>query len=125
MQQEDLALFWSTGSESGLYALGRIAGELFERDKPLYTKAEHEFAIPYRATLILDEPILRSSLLTHPVLKDLTVIQAPQGTNFKVSPEQWAALRGGDLGIRDAQGRGRGASACALQVDGRVRAKDY
>jgi 5-methylcytosine-specific restriction protein B len=37
--------------------------------------------------------VLRRDLIDHPVLKDLSVIRQPQGTNFPVTERQWEALR--------------------------------
>jgi hypothetical protein len=36
----------------------------------------------------LSRRITRTELLNHPVLRDLSIIKMPQGTNFKVSDEQ-------------------------------------
>ena len=40
-------------------------------------------------TKLVDKPLLRSDLLNDEVLKNLTVIRAPNSTNFKISAEQW------------------------------------
>ena len=51
-------------------------------------------AIRYRLEhILLDRPVLRRDLMNHPVLKDLSVIRQPQGTNFPVTEQQWEALR--------------------------------
>jgi MoxR-like ATPase len=91
----DRVLLWQGGDEAGLYGIGQISGELFERgsEDEHFTSSENELAIPYRLTRKVDPPILRSTLLNHPVLKGLSVITAPQGTNFRVTDEQWTELR--------------------------------
>ena len=41
---------------------------------------------------VLEQPLLRTELLGHPLLRDILVIRAPQGTNFELQPEESAAL---------------------------------
>ena len=93
IQEDDIALFWTGGDRAGVRAMGRISGESFQRDEPRFTSGETETAIPYRYGLVLNEPILKSQLQEDPVLGDLTVIKAPRGANFRVSPDQWSVLR--------------------------------
>jgi MoxR-like ATPase len=97
MQVGDRVLLWQGGRHAGIYAVGEVTGSLKERaagddslpgDHPAATKP----VIPYRVTQILDEPVGKEVLLHHPVLKELQVIRFPQGTNFKVTAEQWDAL---------------------------------
>src|SRR5207237_1331423 len=52
-----------------------------------------EPAIPLRYTRYLTTPILRTTLLDHPILSGLAVIRAPQGTNFKLTESEWQALQ--------------------------------
>ena len=91
----DRVLLWEAGDEAGLYAIGQITGDVFERssDDLHYTDSDSELAVPWRLTRVLDRPVLRKDLLEHPVLKGLSVITAPQGTNFRVTDEQWAELQ--------------------------------
>ena len=51
---------------------------------------------PYESTASLPKPILRSTLLGHPILGRLGVLTAPQGTNYPVKPEENAGARGVD-----------------------------
>jgi MoxR-like ATPase len=91
-------VMWQAGSDAGIYAVGELLDEPGLRKASdfwpnLEGRAETEWAVPFRYTRILDQPILRRDLLQHPVLKDLDVIRAPQGTNYKLSAEQWEALQ--------------------------------
>ena len=52
-----------------------------------------ENVVPLRYTHYLGEPILRTELSKHPLLSQMGVIRAPQGTNFRLSSEEWRALR--------------------------------
>lgn len=90
----DRVLLWNSGPEAGLYAVGQISGELYERPTDEEDEdAEPVLAIPWMLTRELENPIPRSDLIDHPVLKGLSVITAPQGSNFRVTDEQWTELR--------------------------------
>jgi MoxR-like ATPase len=90
----DRVLLWQSGPRAGLYAVGQVVGELYERDvDDSYASGASTTAIGYRLTHKLDPPILRSDLVDHPVLKGLQVITAPQGSNFRVTDEQWAEIK--------------------------------
>ena len=91
----DRVLLWKAGDRSGIYGIGQIIGEIFERgeDEEHFTSATDEVAVPWRLTRKLDPPILRIDLLKHPVLSGLSVISAPQGTNFRVTDEQWLEIQ--------------------------------
>jgi hypothetical protein len=90
----DRVLLWEAGSDAGIYAIGQISGELFERSSDDDgDEGDEVVAVPWRLTRKVDPPLLRTELLEHPVLKGLSVITAPQGTNFRVTEEQWDELR--------------------------------
>jgi hypothetical protein len=93
----DTVLLWTAGENAGIYATGTIVGESFMRDREDWepTDAPPESrAIRYRLEhILLDRPVLRRDLINHPVLKELSVIRQPQGTNFPVTEQQWEALR--------------------------------
>lgn len=90
----DSIILWSSGPRSGVYAFGELLSHPVERATKGYlaTQSATELAVDFRYTMILPEPILKEELVRHPVLKDLSVIRAPQGTNFEVTPEQWEAI---------------------------------
>lgn len=91
----DRVLLWKSGDRAGIYGIGIISGELFERapDDEHYTGAAEETAIPWRLTRKLDKPLLRSELMEHQTLSGLSVIAQPQATNFRITDEQWSELR--------------------------------
>jgi len=93
----DIVLLWTAGEHAGIYATGSIVGEKFTRAREEWEPADappESLAIGYRlARILVDRPILRRDLINHPVLKDLSVIRQPQGTNFSVTEQQWEALR--------------------------------
>ncbi len=82
----------------GIYALGELVDVPFARPTSNFfpdheQRPPEEWAVPFVYTAIVAPPLLRPELQAHPVLKELSVIRAPQGTNFKVTVEQWKALQ--------------------------------
>jgi MoxR-like ATPase len=98
MRPGQAVLLWQGGSKAGIYAVGELTGEPFERPTGEFwpdraERPDHEWAVPFRYTDILVEPIRKPDLQRHPILRNMQVLRAPQGTNFKVSPQEWAELR--------------------------------
>jgi len=89
-------LIWQSGENSGLLALGEIIGDPFLRPKGTGIGTPDpnldEWAISFKLNVILQQPIVRKSFLDHPLLAKMQIIKQPQGTNFKVSPEEWKAI---------------------------------
>lgn len=94
MAADDRVVLWQAGPRAGIYALSRLIGEPQWEETPDYLPQDktHQWRVPIQLTTILNAPILRSDLLTHPVLKDLQVIKFANATNFKMTPEQWGAI---------------------------------
>jgi MoxR-like ATPase len=89
----DTALFWQSGGDAGLRSMGRLTSETRVRDQPFFEDSTQDLAIDYRLTFILRRPLYRRQLQQHPVLRDLSIIRSPTGTNFRVTEEQWLALQ--------------------------------
>ena len=97
MQPGDGVLIWISGKEAGLYAIAEIieVPKLMQEvpdigywlDKSRL--GEKPFATIRFTDKLLDRPLLRSELKQDPALSTLIVIRQPNGTNFKVSPEEW------------------------------------
>lgn len=101
MHEGDPVILWQAGPQAGIYALGELRGAPYER-KPADQFFENGdestgWAVDFTITDILDPPIKKADILGHPVLGALNVIKSPQGTNFRVTAEQWKAL----LELRD------------------------
>lgn len=92
MEAGDLVILWQAGKDAGIRALGELTGRPYQSEIGL-TRDPDERRIDLVYTQILAVPILKSDLLRHPVLRTLSVIKAPPGTNFRVTPSQWEALR--------------------------------
>jgi hypothetical protein len=93
----DTVLLWSAGKSAGIYGVGTVVGSSYERPRQEWEgddAPEVGRAINYRLDrALVDRPILRSDLLQDPILKDLSIIRQPNGTNFPVTPQQWAVLQ--------------------------------
>jgi predicted RNA-binding protein with PUA-like domain len=97
MQPGDGVLVWMSGKESGLYAIAEmIEAPKLMSDLPdigywldKSRLGEKPFATIRFTDKLLDRPLLRSELKQDPVLGALIVIRQPNGTNFKVTAEEW------------------------------------
>jgi MoxR-like ATPase len=97
----DRLYIWQSGPQGGVIAEGHILtdpkmgpdqeGADFIRDPNKFSGE----ALRVRLCIdhVLAEPILRTDLLEHPVLKDLGVIRFANATNYKLKPEEDAALQ--------------------------------
>lgn len=94
MRDGDPLVLWQAGSRAGVYAIGHLRGTAFTRSAPDFRDepGKPESAIGFEVTEILDPPLLKPELAKHPILGALSVISAPQGTNFRVTAAQWKAL---------------------------------
>lgn len=101
MKKGDPVVFWLSGKKGGIHALGELTGEPYQRaevptpeelERKPYLK--HPYMVDYSLThILLNEPITRSAVLTHPVLRDLGVLKFANATNFEVKPDEWAAIQ--------------------------------
>jgi 5-methylcytosine-specific restriction protein B len=97
MRPGDRVVLWQGGPNAGVYAVGELVGEPFERELPPWRPpkndgSETEWAISFRYERILCSPITKETLLENPELRGLQVLRAPQGTNFRVTEREWEAL---------------------------------
>lgn len=97
IREGDIAILWQAGKNAGIFALAEVTAP------PVAATAEDIASDPYiyknawftsiRITRILNRPILKSELLDNPILAETHVIKSPQGTNFRVTHEEWAELK--------------------------------
>jgi hypothetical protein len=98
MEPGQPVVLWQSGEDAGIYALGELIDEAFERPtRDFWPDREErgvtEWAVQFVYTQILDRPIPKAELLANPILKEMSVIRMPPGTNFEVTSEQWNALQ--------------------------------
>ncbi|MGD9713662.1 MAG: EVE domain-containing protein [Thermomicrobiales bacterium] len=101
VSEGDRLYIWQSGPSGGVIAEGHILtdpemqpdqeGADFIRDPSKFSGE----ALRVRLSIdhVLGEPILRTDLLEHAVLKDLGVIRFANATNYKLKPEEDAALQ--------------------------------
>lgn len=96
----DPVVIWASGPDGGVLAVTEIAGPVVARpDAPVWKQGtpdddgQGSLAVPLRFTRILSEAVRRTVIAQHPVLKEMQVMRTPNGTNFKVTQEEWAALQ--------------------------------
>lgn len=91
MQDGDRVLLWEAGPKGGLLAIG----ELTEEPLPQTTDEQGRpvWMVRFQYTRFLEEPIQRSTFKDTKILQDMVHIRVPQGSNFKVTEEEWQALQ--------------------------------
>lgn len=99
----DSVAIWLSGSEAGIYAVGRviegpetrpdsIRGQGYWEDIAEGLKLKPRVRVRYDQ-VFSHRPLLKVFLEADPDLWDLQVIRAPRGTNFPIRPEEWQALQ--------------------------------
>jgi predicted ATPase len=96
MHEGDPVILWQAGPEAGIYGLGELRNVPYQRkpDEQFFENGGEttEWGVDFTITDILDPPIKKADILEHPILGALNVIKGPQGTNFRVTAEQWKAV---------------------------------
>jgi len=92
MHPGDKIALWLAGPNAGVYVLGELVTTPEVRERPPEPGPGQEPRADVRLVQILNPPLLKAELMDHPVLKELSVIKAPQGTTFSITAEQWNAL---------------------------------
>jgi hypothetical protein len=96
MQPGDRVLLWETGSRGGLLAIGELTEEPFQQE-PSTKRSDEQvkpvWTVRFQYTHFLEEPIQRSTFKKTKVLQDMLHIRVPQGSNFKVTEEEWKVLQ--------------------------------
>lgn len=85
MKDGQRVILWRSGRCAGIYGTATIVGTWYRHGKFR--------VIDLKFDPLLQHPLLRRQLLGHPVLKKLSVVRIARGTNFRVTPKEWAVLR--------------------------------
>ena len=96
----DRAFIWVSGSNARLIALGRVQTEPEEMEdfpeERAFDKSGSKGARELRVVIdieeVLDPPVLRSDFQDDPALRSISILKAPQGTNFALTPDEAAVL---------------------------------
>ncbi len=88
-------LLWRSGPDGGIYGTGTLSS--------LPYGPWNDRRIDIKFDPLLDHPLRKDDLLKHRVLKNLSILRMARGTNFPVTPKEWAALQP-ILGVRQSEG---------------------
>jgi 5-methylcytosine-specific restriction protein B len=92
MHDGDSVVFWQSGSNGGLVAMGCLVGEPYEGDS-FHDPDEQGWWVKWQLEQKFDVPLTRKQLDKHPVLRQMRPIAPPHvGTNFPMNSVQWNAL---------------------------------
>ncbi len=93
MARGDTMLLWQSGPDAGLYAICELTGE-FSKGRSTFGQnpAESAWFAEFRYTHILESPIPRTTFKGDPSLRNMQVIKSPQGTNFRVTNDEFQAI---------------------------------
>jgi predicted RNA-binding protein with PUA-like domain len=86
MEVGDTVVFWQAGAKAGIYALGELLGKPYSKKAAASRKSEWWVDISY--TRLLERPILKTDLVNHPILQDLSVLSL----SFRVRSRNMAAI---------------------------------
>jgi len=96
IEEGDKVLIWKSGKNAGVYAEGIISVEPSEQvkeDAPeLWNENSSLDAIRCVITLAeryISNPILRTDIINTSWGKELSIVKTPQGTNFKISEDEY------------------------------------
>ncbi len=97
-----VCVIWMSGKESGIYAVGDVTSNPeFMVDSPQSTKywvydadkSQSRLRVKYKYRLkLVNNPIMRAELKSIPELQNMEIFRQPQGTNFRVTSEEWEII---------------------------------
>ncbi|MGB8648556.1 MAG: EVE domain-containing protein [Anaerolineae bacterium] len=82
----DKAILWKAGENRGLYGVGTIVSDVYERGD-----GDRVVDVQYDGRLA--QPLLYEKLCDDPMLSNMLIMRQQQGTNFRIRPEEWEALQ--------------------------------
>lgn len=99
----DVALIWMSGKDGGIYATAKVVSAPSMVSEPSYESKywideeegeEERLRVKLKLTKDLtNRPLKRKRLKEIDSLRDLSIFRFAQGTNFKVTDEQWRELQ--------------------------------
>ena len=100
MHAGDKVALWQGGKHAGVYALGELLAVPRQRTQHAdwqiaagLTSKDPGLAVAYRVTALYSAGIPRDVIKMAGPLGELSILKMANGTNFKVTPEQWQALK--------------------------------
>ena len=99
MHAGDKIALWQSSDHAGVYALGELLSVPYQRTRHSgwqiaagLTSKDPGLAVAFRVTALYPEGIPRDVIKMAGPLGELSILKMANGTNFKVTPEQWQAL---------------------------------
>lgn len=104
IQKDDLVAVWCSGKQAGVYALGQIISipaksflnpnqeKYFLNKSDIVKFQENLSAYVEYDQVYLENPLLPEECKEDNVLSEMQVFAKPQGTNFRLTPEQWQRI---------------------------------
>ncbi|MEM1249053.1 MAG: EVE domain-containing protein [Acidobacteriota bacterium] len=103
IQVGDVVLLWMSGKYAGVYAEARVIEGVEERsseaaDAAFWADPKSGATAKPRVVLeierrFLGNPLLKATIAETKGLEKLMILRQPNGTNFRVDPEEWELLR--------------------------------
>ena len=96
----DIVFLWESGKEGGICGVGMISDYPSIRTKAKRFIKSHDklggrkLRVGFEILKAVEPVVSREDVKSHRALASLSIIKAPQGTNFKVVPDQSKALAG-------------------------------
>lgn len=104
IQKGDLIAVWGSGQKAGVFALGKIMNNPaknpfnINQEKYFLNKCELSKFQEKRSAYVeyfrvcLEKPLLQQECFEDKTLLNLQVFMNPQGTNFRLTSEQWSRI---------------------------------
>lgn len=97
IKEGDTVYIWKSGNDAGLIAMGKAISNpeigpdneealKFAKDRDAFKV--NELRIMVQISKVLSKPILKEQIAKNPKLSEITILKAPQGTNFALSKEE-------------------------------------
>lgn len=97
IKKDDVVFFWQAGKSAGLYGWGYVESLqpylLPDGDYRVQVSYKKRFTLSSQLTGDGQAPIPKNMIKQVNELQELQILQAPQGTNFRVKPEEAQALK--------------------------------
>jgi predicted RNA-binding protein with PUA-like domain len=103
IQKGHIGMIWLSGKEAGIYAITEILTDPArmyepEPEKRYWIDASDKEGEKTRVKMriiqrLLDTPITKETILQTKGLENLRILRQPQGTNFRVTPEEWHIIQ--------------------------------
>lgn len=85
VQPGETVVYWKAGEHRGIYGLGKIISNPHQR-------SDGDWVVDVEYLGHLKQPIYHDEFIDHPILSQMHIMRSAQGTNFRITSEEWTAL---------------------------------